>query len=45
MSVFSPNIRKLKEEMDIDGLVKALSNTKVCSEAIKASVELRKLKH
>jgi len=41
MPLFGPNIEKMKEKGDIDGLVRALSDTKVRSEAIKALVELK----
>jgi hypothetical protein len=41
MPLFGPSIEKMKEKGDIDGLVRALSNAKVRSEAIKALVELK----
>jgi 16S rRNA G966 N2-methylase RsmD len=43
MPLFGPSIEKMKEKRDIDGLVRALSDTKVRSEAIKALVELKSI--
>jgi len=41
MPIFGPDIEKMKEKRDINGLVRALSNAKVRNEAIKALVELK----
>jgi hypothetical protein len=41
MPLFGPNIEKMKEKRDVNGLVRALSDAKVRSEAIKALVELK----
>lgn len=41
MFLFGPNIKKMKEKGDIDGLVKALYNPKNRGDAIKALVELK----
>ena len=41
MPLFGQNIEKMKEKRDINGLVRALSDAKLRSEAIKALVELK----
>lgn len=41
MPLFGPNIKKMKEKGDIEGLIKALkiSNSRTCIEATKALCE------
>lgn len=41
MPLFGPNIKKMKEKREIEGLIKALDNPSVCAEAAKALAELK----